>query len=291
MTLIALIIALFTNAYLPAGGWRSARGFYRYAAWLQGRLLPMGLWNNGKGLALLLLPLLIPVLLLQWSLGDGLFGLVGVVLGVLALCFAFGGGETLEAEVAAFTAAWRRGDEAAAAAALNDLSGGQYQAQAESIPLEQMPEAAAGHLILRARTRLFAPVFWFVILGPIGAFAYRLAVLARAFGDCQDNAGPDYCGVAGKLIAVLDWLPDRLMALALALAGHFNAAWTVWEQEVSAEAPRRLAETGLGALGVPLAEAPRDLTAEAVTDTHALLRRSLYVWLAVVAAGVLLAVA
>ncbi len=287
MTLIALIIALFTNAYLPSGGWRSARGFFRYAAWLQGRLLPLGLWNRAGGLMLLLLPLLIPILLLQWGLDDALFGLLGVALGVLALCFAFGGGETLESEVAAFTAAWRRGDEAAAAAALNDLAGGPV----EPMPFEQMAEAAAGHLILRARTRVFAPIFWFVLLGPVGAVGYRLAVLARAFGDCQDNAGPDYCGVAGRLIAFLDWLPDRFMALALALAGHFNAAWTVWEQEVSAEAPKRLAETGLGALGVPLAEAPRDLTAEAVVDAHALLRRALYVWLAVVAAGVLFAVA
>ena len=284
MTLIALIVSLLINSHLPPGGWRSARGFYRYAAWLQGRLMPLHAWNHAGGLALLLLPLLLPVVLLQWSLGETLFGLPGLVLGIVALCFAFGGGETLESEVAAFTAAWRRGDEPAAAAALNDLAGG----QAVEVAFEDMPEAAAGQLVLRARTRLFAPVFWFVLIGPLGAFGYRLAVLARGFGDCHDNAGPEYCGRAAALVALLDWLPDRLMALALALAGHFSSAWRVWEQTAAETPPRRLAETGLGALGVPLADAPRDLTADAVADAHALLRRTLYVWLALVAAGVLL---
>ena len=219
-------------------------------------------------------------------IADGVIHVLGVgsALAAVALLFAFGGGETLEAEVAAFTTAWQRGDEAAAAAALSDLGGG----EAGSVEFESMPEAAAGHLMLRARTRLFAPVFWFVLLGPLGAVGYRLAVLARAFGECQDNAGPGYCGGATRLVGWLDWLPDRLMALALALAGHFGAAWRVWTQTIAEPPARRLAETGLAALGLPPAEAPRDLTAQAVADAHALLRRSLYVWLAVIALGVLL---
>jgi AmpE protein len=282
--LLALIAALLINSRLPPGGWRSARGFFRYSAWLQPRLMRLRAWDHGLGVALVLLPPLLPVAILQWSLGGALFGGVGLVLSVAALCFAFGGGEPLEAEVAAFTAAWRRGDTAAAATALKALAGGRD----EPMAFEAMPEAAAGHLMLRARTRLFAPVFWFVLLGPVGAFGYRLAVLARAFGDCQDNAGPGYCGRATRLVAGLDWLPDRLMALTLALAGHFSAAWTVWESEAAAGAPRRLAETGMAALGVPLANAPRDLTADAVDDAYALLRRTVYVWLALVAAGVLL---
>ena len=286
MKLLALIAALLINGYLPPGGWRSARGFFRYAARLQARLMPLRAWDNGLGLTLVLLPLLLPMALVQWTLGDALSGLIGLALSVAALCFAFGGGETLETEVAAFTAAWRRGDEAGAAAALHQLSGGRDRTEA----FEAMPEAAIGHLLLRARTRLFAPVLWFVLIGPLGAFGYRLVVLARAFGNCQDNAGPGYCGRAEKLLALLDWLPDRLMAVALALAGHFSAAWNVWEEESAMPSSRRLAETGMAALGVPPATVPRDLTADAVDDAHALLRRTIYVWLALVAAGVLFAI-
>lgn len=286
MKLLALIAALLVNSRLPPGGWRSARGFFRYAARLQPRLMPLRAWDNALGLALVLVPLLIPVAVMQWWLGDALFGLIGLALSIAALCFAFGGGEALEYEVAAFTAAWRRGDEAAAALALKKLAGGQD----EPVAFEAMPEAAVGHLLLRARTRLFAPILWFVLLGPLGAFGYRLAVMARAFGDCRENAGPGYCGRAAALLALLDWLPDRLMALALALAGHFNAAWGVWEEEAAAPSDRRLAETGMAALGVPVARAPRDLTAAAVDDAHALLRRTVYVWFALVAAGILFAI-
>ena len=287
MTLIAVILALLINSHLSPGGWRSARGFNHYADWLRGRLLPLGLWDHAGGLALLLLPVLMPLGLLQWLAGGWLFGLLGVLLAVGALLFAFGGGETLEAEVAAFTTAWQRGDEAAAQNALDAMAG----ASQPVTPLEAMPEAAAGHLVLRARTRLFAPVFWLLVLGPVGAFGYRIVVLARAFGACHDNAGPGYCASVERLIGLLDWLPDRLMALSLALAGHFNAAWQAWEYNPGQPVSKRLSETGLGALGLPPADSPRDLTAQAVIDAHAMLRRGLYVWLAAIAAGVLLAAA
>lgn len=286
MTLIALLAALILNVYLAPGGWRSARGFFAYAAWLQARLIASGLWNHAGGVALLLVPLLLPIALLQWFLGDALLGLVGLVLGMAALCFAFGGGETLETEVTTFSAAWRRGDAQASEAALAALAGGPL----EPMAMEAQPEAATEHLMRRARTRLFAPIFWFVVLGPIGALGYRLSVMSRAFGDCHDNAGPGYCAAVTRWVAWLDYLPDRLLALALALAGHFSAAWQAWESTVGQAPGERLAETGIGALGLPVAEGPRDLTAETVHDAHALLRRALYVWIALVAVGVLLGI-
>jgi len=286
MKLFALIIALLINGQLSAGGWRSARGFNRYADWLRQRLMPAGLWNHAGGLALLLVPFVVLLGVVQVLMGHWLLGAVGLALGVIALCFAFGGGEPLETEVAAFTAAWRRGDEAEAQAALSALAG----AVVEPVPMEQMPEWAATYLLRRGRTRLFAPIFWFVLLGPVGAVGYRLVVLARAFGECHDNAGPGYCQRAEQLVALLEWLPDRFMALALALGGHFSAAAQAWEQSSGPADGDRLSQAGLGALGLPPADetVARDLTAEAVDDAHGLLRRALYIWLAALAGGVLL---
>lgn len=284
MQLIAILIAFILTGLLSPGGWRSARGFNRLADWLRQRLLPLGLWNHAGGLIAVVIPALLLVLLVQWLVGGWLFGLVGGALGVIALLFAFGGGETLEAEVAAFTSAWRRGDEAAAQRALEAIAGSSL----EPVPLEAMPELAAEHLVIRARTRWFAPVFWFVVLGPVGAFGYRLVVLARAFGDVHDNTGPGYCQCSARLITILDWLPNRLMALALALVGHFNATRQAWAATVDQDEQQRLSSAGLGALGLAPSDGPRDLTAEAVGDTHAMLRRGLYVWLAAIAAATLL---
>ncbi|PWG62936.1 regulatory signaling modulator protein AmpE [Spiribacter halobius] len=282
MNLLALLAALWLNGRLPPGGWRSARGFYRYGRWLRARLQPLGLWNHGGGLALLLMGPLLAVLVVQWLVYDLLFGLGGLALGVLALCFAFGGGEPLETELRRFLAALRAGDTAGARAALAGLQGGQ-PAPADD---EALPEAAVVALALRARTRVFAPVFWFLLLGLIGAFGYRLLVLSRAFGDCHDNAGPGYCAAAGQAVAFADWLPNRLLALALALAGDFAAVRRAWSGAV-AEDDRRLGAAALGALGIPPTGGERDLTAAAVQDAGRLMRRALYVWLAGVAVGVL----
>ncbi|MDR9481129.1 MAG: regulatory signaling modulator protein AmpE [Spiribacter sp.] len=281
MTLIALLAALLLNAYLPPGGWRSARGLFRYAGWLRARLMPTRLWNGAAGVVALILPIIVALGVVQWLLGDVLLGLGGLILGVFALAFAFGGGDTLETEVSAFTVAWRRGDQAASDGALGALAGGPV----ESMALEAQPEAATEYLFCRARTRLFAPIFWFVVLGPVGAVGYRLSVLARAFGQNHDNAGPEYCAAASRWLGWLDYLPDRLMAFAMALAGHFSAAWQAWEETREDNADRRLSETGIGALGLPVDEGQRDLTISALDDAHALLRRAMYCWLAVVALG------
>lgn len=281
MTLIALLAALLLNAYLPPGGWRSARGVFRYAGWLRNRLMAARLWDGAAGLVALIGPLVLVLAAVQWLFDDVVFGLGSLVLGVLALAFAFGGGDTLEAEVSAFTMAWRRGDQAGSDSALGALAG----AAIEPMAMEAQPQAATEHLFCRARTRLFAPIFWFALLGPVGAVGYRLSVLARAFGESHDNAGPDYCQAASRWLSWLDYAPDRLMALALALAGHFNAAWQAWEQTSDQTPNQRLSQTGIGALGLPVDEGPRDLTIATLEDAHALMRRALYLWLALVAVG------
>jgi len=282
VSLVALLLALWLNGRLPPGGWRSARGFYRYGRWLRGRLLPLGLWNHGGGLGLVLALPLVPAVLVQWLLYDLLFGLGGLALGAAALCFAFGGGEPLESELRRFVAAWRAGDTAGARSALAALQGGEPAAGTD----EALPETAAAALAQRARTRVFAPVFWFLVLGPVGALGYRLLVLARAFGNCHDNAGPGYCGAAERCVALADWIPNRLLVLSLALAGHFAAVWAAWSSAAQDD-EQRVAAAALAGIGIPAAGGARDLTGDAVEDAGRLLRRALYVWLAGVAIGVL----
>lgn len=282
MSLVALLLALWLNGRLPPGGWRSARGFYRYGRWLRARLVPLGLWNHGGGLALLLAAPLLIAALAQWLLADLLFGTGGLALGAAALCFAFGGGPPLETELRRFVAAWRAGDLAGARAAVSALQGGEAPTGAD----EALPEAATAALAQRARTRVFAPVFWFLVLGPAGALGYRLLVLARAFGDCHDNAGPGYCGAAHRSVAVADWIPNRLLVLSLALAGHFAAVRAAWSAGVHDD-EQRVAAAALAGIGIPAVGGARDLTGDAVEDAGQLLRRALYVWLAAVAVGVL----
>jgi AmpE protein len=64
--------------------------------------------------------------------------------------------------------------------------------------------------------RWLTPVFWFVLAGPVGALAYRLLAL-------QAPQMP----MARKARDWAEWLPTRLLALALPLMGHF-AAMHLW---------------------------------------------------------------
>lgn len=137
-----------------------------------------------------------------------------------------------------------------------------------------------GALLCNAHERVFAVAFWFVVLGPLGALLYRLgaehARLERA-GACAPAA------VKGvELLALLDYLPSRLLALCYALGGNLTAAlgrWDPFDTLGLADNRRVLVEAGLGALNWPTelpaagAEAAERLQA-GLDAAHALLRRS-----------------
>jgi membrane protein required for beta-lactamase induction len=71
-------------------------------------------------------------------------------------------------------------------------------------------------IFLASHQRIFGVVFWFVILGPIGAVFYRLIEGISS----QMLTGST---LARQIKGLLDWLPVRLEVLLFALGGHFTA--------------------------------------------------------------------
>ncbi|MDP2751344.1 MAG: regulatory signaling modulator protein AmpE [Rhodocyclaceae bacterium] len=84
---------------------------------------------------------------------------------------------------------------------------------------------------------VFAPLFWFSLLGPAGALLYRLAAFFEAEG-----ANP----FARRAFVVIDWLPVRLTAIAFAVVGDFEEAVGCWR---GAADDHILRAAGMGALG------------------------------------------
>lgn len=68
-----------------------------------------------------------------------------------------------------------------------------------------------------ANQQLFAVIFWYIILGPVGAITYRLLALCCQQQKIQSQAQ--------WLFNVFDWLPSRMTALLYLLVGHFQAAY------------------------------------------------------------------
>ena len=133
------------------------------------------------------------------------------------------------------------------------------------------PTETAGHSIARGLTdahqHVFAPIFWFAVVGPSGALMYRLAqLLDERWGQqwkarMADGSGR-YAGrfgeFSGKAFLLIDWIPARLTSIAFALVGDFEDAIQCWRTQLN-QSPRSYQEivvaSGAGALGVRIAVA------------------------------------
>ncbi|WP_035517681.1 regulatory signaling modulator protein AmpE, partial [Pseudohaliea rubra] len=189
MNFLALVVALalqqFAGPYAPwhRDGW--------FATWWQ--------WLEARGAAPALAAataVLLPSLAALWLLavfGGWFFGLLGLALSVLLLLYALGRGDFsgLFADLRAHCGA---GDaEAAWLSAVTALPWLEAGGDGEGLsPGEELRAA----LLYEACQRWYAPVFFFVLAGPAGAFAYRLLQFAAA-----RNAP------ARRALALADWAP------------------------------------------------------------------------------------
>jgi AmpE protein len=199
-------------------------------------------------------------------------------------------------------------DGASRAAAAQDL-----RRSDDSAPLAFNAPCVVEATVWAGLQRRFAVIFWFLVLGPVGALGYRLTrlLLVSAPPDAKPDASEDERNAstarraggraaARRLGEILDWLPAHLMVFAMALVSNFDAvlkAWRGWHTQPDHNV-RGFDPGFLGAVaraGVDadveagdggLEEDTSDVLVE-LADTRRLLRRVLLVWLAVAALIVL----
>ena len=109
-----------------------------------------------------------------------------------------------------------------------------------------------GALFIQSHERVFGVLLWFVVAGPGGAIAYRLASRMPALLDTDSPA----LDTAEFAHAVLAWLPARVTAMLFALGGSMDDALEAWRRLRNEPHPdwRRhtwslLAETATAAIG------------------------------------------
>lgn len=161
--------------------------------------------------------------------------------------------------------------------------------------------------------RRFAVIFWFLLLGPVGALGYRLVRLLLVDGtnsvstvedgsdDPDDLAIPPARGraAARRLGEMLDWPAAHLMVLAMALVSDFDAvvrAWRNWHADARNVARHfdpgflsAVARAGVNAdleAGDADTRDTSDVLAE-LADARRLLHRVMMVWLTIAALVVL----
>ncbi|MGH8119293.1 MAG: hypothetical protein ACRESK_01615, partial [Gammaproteobacteria bacterium] len=140
-------------------------------------------------------------------------------------------------------------------------------------------------ILVYANHRLFAVLFWFMVLGPCGAVLYRLATaLLQQYQEIHGGYGDS----ARDLCNILDWPASRLFALGNALTGNMVDALEAWrevEQNSLTVNENIIRASGLGALNYhPSGDETEHLLDDRIYWVRALqgmLNRTLLVWLTV----------
>jgi AmpE protein len=113
-------------------------------------------------------------------------------------------------------------------------------------------------LYAQANGRVFGVVFWFVMLGPTGAWLFRVLDLMqrRAVHHLQseDASGPGQPQIITAVIilhSLFAWLPARLLAVGYMFAGSYDGALAAWKTQLTDAADSWLEGTDalLGAVG------------------------------------------
>jgi len=299
MTFLTVLLSLFVERVLPQ--YRPGRRF----RWFDGYCRRLATGSFGEwlvtrpwGVAAILLP---PLLLIAWlqAFFAELGGLFELAFGGVVLLYSLGPRDIGD-EAEAFVAARDGG--------MDERADSLAQALCLTAPPTGEPRRSFGvarAIVVLASRRLVAPIFWFVILGPFGAAAYRGIVLLSEHlrrGDYPEQT--KHYGEEMRRLA--DWAPARVTAAGYAIAGNFDAVAHAWrslahtvDEGPLTEAERLLANTGLAALDT-FPENADDLEAgttsvlgtaapPVVEDALALVWRSLAVLIAIIAGGSLVA--
>ncbi len=276
MRLLAILLSLAANRYIEdLERWRPVDGFFRYAALVKARLEAWRLWDGPLAIALILGPVVLGAVLLQWFFRGWLFGLPALAFNTVVLIYCLGP-ERLDDHLDHLLVALDEDDAETARAEAKTLFGEDAGAS------DDLASETIDGLLVRGSERLYGVLFWFAVLGPVGAVVYRTALLSRDFADRTINPGPSFRGAVSGTVYVLAWVPARLAALSFALAGNMGDAMHGWNMARSTgEDGNRaiLLGAGRGALGL----GPDHPDANDVRAARQLLGRTLVVWLAVLA--------
>ena len=206
MTFLITLIALLMERFFHWHHLRHWRWFLKYEHWLS--LHISGLPSKARFL-INLLPVVVFVGLITWLIDGWVYGMVEFIFSVLVLLYCLGP-DNLWVQVYKTIGDMDKEDPTLVIErAQND-----FGLPKPDNP-QQFHQTFVRGIFIAAHERIFSVIFWFVILGPMGAVLYRLTELFAV----RNELGLDH--IASRFKAVLDWLPVRIFVFLFALGGLF----------------------------------------------------------------------
>ncbi len=219
MTIFALLIAIALYHFVKdLVRIRNNAWLESLVEWANNRLSILPGWPGVTSFFVLLVLPLLPVLLLGWLAATQLGNLGYFIFEVVVLVYCLGP-RSLEPDLTAIVMA-RSNEEKQAAA---------RYVWAEALSSD---EAEAGKQLTmgvfqQALRRGFAIIFWFAVLGVLGAVLYRLTYwLVEDTEHLSDRQRTLFW----RLREVMEWPVAQLMTLALAISADFDSVFSAWKK-------------------------------------------------------------
>lgn len=147
-------------------------------------------------------------------------------------------------------------------------------------------ERLVGSLLIQSNRNIFAVLFWFALLGPVGAVLYRLMDLMVQAETSLATLSP----IVLVARQILDWIPVRLVGLGCALVSHFREVMAVWLKDFFTRFDNN--EHFLTKCGLIALKHEPDSQSFSIEDmrelSEALVDRTLVLWLVIMALIILL---
>ncbi len=281
MKLIVILLCLWLDYYMHVGA-RGRQQYYfnRYEDFLKNLFTRMSWWEGPLSLVVISLPIILIVGVIQWY-GVVHANLLTLLLGVAVLLFCLGT-SPLQSKLDDYL----RADDAKAVESENALKTFMNDVGIKSD--EGFYRTVTQLQFWQCHERFFAIVFWFLILGPIGAIVYRMISWFHDNAVHGVSMYPKQAEQMTWLHGWAAWLPSRLVSLTYTLVGNFMASFDVWYKVAFKIGAVNdiLVDSGMASLGLtdtPANQATKDENLHA----QALILRALLVWVLVIAVATL----
>lgn len=171
--------------------------------------------NGVLAWALAVVPFVLILCALLWLLPGWLEFVVGTIVLYVAI-----GWQSLRQHSLAIAEPLRHGwlDEA------REAVGRIVSRDTSALTEQEIAKAGIESVLENGSDAIFAPIFWFVVLGPVGVLLYRLSNTLDAMWGYKTESLLHFGWCAARVDDVLNFIPARLVVLTYAVCGKRDCA-------------------------------------------------------------------